>query len=209
MSLHAPRMRLARLAPCLVLLLTAACGDGDGEGTEPVTASDPSSGASDPTEQATALDCKSYCATITANCTSANAQYASLQQCQTTCDAFAMGDEADREGNTLGCRVYHVDAAKGDPAMHCTHAGPGGAGQCGSNCEGFCTIAAHACPGSYADDAACMSACADFSDAEPFDASDLAGDTLACRLYHLTVATEAPDIHCPHILPKSSTCGGL
>lgn len=200
------RMSPRRLLASLVLVLTTACGDGGAADTG--GSSDDSSAASDPTEQATALDCKSYCATITANCTSNNAQYASLQQCQGTCDAFTLGDEADRDGNTLGCRVYHADVAKGDPAMHCTHAGPGGAGQCGRNCEGFCTIAAAACPGTYADAAACMSACAGFGDSEPFDASDQAGDSLACRLYHLTVATEDPTNHCPHILPDSGPCGG-
>jgi len=40
-------------------------------------------------------------------------------------------------------------------------------------------------------------------------AGDRGGDTLACRLDHLTVATEDPVDHCPHILPKSSTCGRL
>lgn len=69
--------------------------------------------------------------------------------------------------------------------------------------------AAEASPGTSADDAACMTACADLSDAEPFDAGDRGGDTLACRLDHLTVATEDPVDHCPHILPKSSTCGRL
>ncbi len=206
MSFHAP-MLVRRLAACLVIVLAStACGGGGG--SDESSASDASSGASDPTGQATALDCKSYCDTITANCTSGNAQYASVQQCQSTCDAFTLGDEADRDGNTLGCRVYHADAAKGEPAMHCTHAGPGGAGQCGSNCEGFCTIAGEACPGTFADDAACLSACADFSDSEPFDAGDKAGDSLACRLYHLTVATEDPDKHCAHIVSDSPTCGG-
>ena len=116
--------------------------------------------------------------------------------------------EADRDGNTLGCRVYHTDAAAADPAMHCTHAGPGGAGQCGSTCEGFCAVADLACPGTFTDGEMCASACAGYSNSEPFDAGDVAGDTLACRLYHATVATEAPAVHCAHILPDSATCGG-
>ena len=43
---------------------------------------------------------------------------------------------------------------------------------------------------------------------EPYDAGDVAGNTFACRLYHLTVATTLPDAHCPHIQPTSATCGG-
>lgn len=54
-----------------------------------------------------------------------------------------------------------------------------------------------------------MSACAAFSDSEPFDAGDRVGNTLACRLYHVSVATESPTVHCPHILPDSGPCGGM
>ena len=82
----------------------------------------------------------------------------------------------------------------------------GGNGQCGTNCQGFCTIAVRACPAVYSDEAACESTCAGFSDAEAYDASDVSGDTLACRLYHLTVATVYAADHCPHIAAVSDTC---
>lgn len=187
----------------LLCLALVSCSDGT-----PADASTSASSTGDPTGGATALDCKSYCTTITGNCTAANAQYATIQQCQSTCAGLELGAETDRDGDTLGCRVYHADAAASDPDMHCSHAGPGGNGQCGANCDGFCGLAAYACPGTFADDAACRSACADYDDSEPYDAGDKVGDSLACRLYHLTVATEDPDAHCPHILPDSGPCGG-
>ena len=87
-------------------------------------------------------------------------------------------------------------------------AGPGGADVCGSNCDGFCTIAADACPGTFADDAACQAACAGYDKVEAYDAADMAGDSFACRLYHLTVASTPLAMHCPHILPDSVPCGG-
>ncbi len=48
--------------------------------------------------------------------------------------------------------------------------------------------------------------CSNESDTEPYDASDVAGDTFACRLYHLTAAATLPEVHCPHILPASAPC---
>ena len=51
-----------------------------------------------------------------------------------------------------------------------------------------------------------MTACNGFDDAEPYDVSDTAGDSLACRLYHATVAYDDPVTHCPHTLPASDTC---
>ncbi|HEY0136809.1 MAG TPA: hypothetical protein VGB85_22160 [Nannocystis sp.] len=199
---------MSRLSLCLSLLCTLSLACGDGSNDE--TAGSSSSGATSdtPTGEPIALDCNTYCTTITSNCTAQNAQYASMAQCETSCGAFALGTDADQMGNTLGCRIYHAGAAAGAPETHCTHAGPGGNNQCGSNCEGFCALASFACPGSFSDGEACMSACAGYPDSEPFDAADVGGDTLACRLYHLTVASEAPTVHCPHILPDSEPCGG-
>ncbi len=47
---------------------------------------------------------------------------------------------------------------------------------------------------------------AGFAPDPPFDASDLDGDSIECRLYHLTAASIAPDVHCPHIGVTSVTC---
>jgi hypothetical protein len=153
------------------------------------------------------FDCDGYCTRITDNCTAARAQYPNKETCMSTCAHFPQGQESDMTGNSLGCRLYHAGAAADAPDTHCTHAGPGGNGQCGSNCEGFCTVAAAACPAVYPELALCVSTCADFNDAEPFDASDLSGDTLACRLYHLTVATMFAEMHCPHTAAISDPCG--
>jgi hypothetical protein len=199
---------MSRLSLCLSLLCTLSLACGDGSNDETSGSSSGGATSDPPTGGPTALDCNSYCATITTHCTAQNAQYASVEQCRSSCGAFPLGDAADQDGNTLGCRVYHADAAASAADTHCTHAGPGGNNLCGSNCEGFCALAAFACPGTFADGEACMSACAGYPDSEPFDAADVAGDTLACRLYHLTVASEAPDAHCPHILPESPPCGG-
>lgn len=156
-----------------------------------------------------APDCMTYCDTIMANCTAANAQYSSMESCMGACAAFPVGVTGETSGNTLGCRTYHSGAAATDAATHCVHAGPGGAGACGSNCEGFCSIAVATCPTEHPDEATCMTTCMGYMDTEPFDASDAAGNTLACRLYHASVAATdatAATTHCPHTTPDSPPC---
>lgn len=153
-----------------------------------------------------APSCEEYCASITANCSGGQAQYGSPQTCLATCEAFSPGTIADKSGNTLGCRAYHATAAVGDPLTHCTHAGPGGGAVCGADCDGFCTISAYVCPDAWPDEPACQVACGTFSSDELYDASDVSGDTFACRLYHLTAAAFDPATHCAHIKSDSAPC---
>src|SRR5262249_46154681 len=133
-----------------------------------------------------------YCALIQANCTAANAQYASLDDCKKAAAALPIGTStSETAGDDLGCRTYHSNAAKTDATTHCPHAGPfggGGAGlvcgpaaDAGANpqCEAFCKIALAACNGAnvvFADAAACATACAAFANdaALPYGVADSA-----------------------------------
>jgi hypothetical protein len=154
-------------------------------------------------------DCDTYCAMIAASCTGQNQQYASTATCLATCAALPPGMPADLTGNSVGCRTYHATAAKMDPDTHCVHAGPSGDGVCGDPCESFCTIVQAACTGGsavYPTAKECMFECTMFPNSEPYDASDTAGDSLACRLYHATVASQDPVTHCPHVTEASATC---
>jgi hypothetical protein len=154
-------------------------------------------------------DCATYCSNVMANCTMGNAQYASVDDCTKACDAMPAGAEGAKEGNSLACRTYHSTAAAMDPVTHCVHAGPGGAGACGTNCEGFCQVVQASCgTQAYADSAACLAACATYSTAEKYDIGDTMGNTFACRLYHATVATNKPTPHCGHVGMVSPTCAG-
>jgi hypothetical protein len=179
------------LATGSILCALAACGGGD-DGPDAMPAT-----------------CQAYCDDIVNNCTGDNTQYTSEAQCLAVCEAFEPGDVGAQSGNSLECRAYHAGAALGDADTHCSHAGPGGNGPCGSNCEGFCTLVLHACTGddlAYASLDDCLDACEGFDDTEPYDSGDVGGDTLACRLYHATVATGDPVQHCEHTLPVSDTC---
>jgi hypothetical protein len=129
--------------------------------------------------------------------------------CLAVCATIPLGTAADTSGNTVGCRASRANAAAANPTAQCPQAGPGGAGTCGSNCQGFCQIVVASCTGAnqqYASSAACMTACAGFTDNVAFNASVQTGNTLACRLYHSTETTQDPATHCPHTAANSPTC---
>ena len=150
--------------------------------------------------------CEDYCDVVMRNCNGNVAQYTDLSTCMAVCEAMPLGDPVSPTGDTIACRTFQAALAEDDSVMACTKAGPGGDGACGGNCESFCAIADEVCPDTFADSAACLTACGGFSTAEVYDASDIAGDSFACRLYHLTAAASDPGVHCPHIVAQSPVC---
>jgi hypothetical protein len=152
------------------------------------------------------LDCTYYCATMQANCAGPFLQYTNAAMCMASCGKFQLGKLDQMTGNTLGCRINHAGLAAASPMIHCTHAGPGGDGQCGTNCEGFCTLATTACPGVYPSVPGCMTTCAGFATMPPYTAAVQMGNSLSCRLYHATAAADDPATHCGHIAAVSSAC---
>lgn len=83
-------------------------------------------------------------------------------------------------------------------------------------CEAYCELYATACKdfSDYANTQDCLSQCAQW----PIGiANETAGDSLGCRTYHVTVASQQePGIHCPHaspngdmtcVSPDAPTCG--
>ena len=129
----------------------------------PMTGTDAGTDAGTTDAGSGAPTCASYCTTVMANCVGANAQYSSQASCLGACAAFGQGTTGATSGNTLSCRAYHAGASPADPALHCPHAGPAGDATCGSNCESFCAIAIAKCAGTFADAAACTSACNGFA----------------------------------------------
>lgn len=158
--------------------------------------------------------CESYCTTIMGGCTDALAQYADQASCERECAAFTQGDVGAMSGNSLECRSYHAGVAAGgtDPDIHCVHAGPLGGGAvamdgCGTDrCESFCQIAEEICSGEAAypfdnfDD--CNTQCQTVTDDTDFNINEVDGATLACSMYHLSVAAQGGDdqvLHCGHV----------
>jgi hypothetical protein len=162
--------------------------------------------------QVSTLDCATYCADLSALCAADTAQFPNAATCMASCGTWPVGRMSDTGGNTLGCRVYHLSEVEELGPQHCDHAGPAGGEGCGSNCDGFCTIALSACTGAneqYADLVECMAECEDFRDFEEYFANVTSGNSLACRLAHLVRASESEAqaaIECPNIVEASPAC---
>jgi len=166
--------------------------------------------------QACGTFCQAYCQAVNYSCAANTPQFTSNAACDDYCtnnlDPQYRGNWNDSAGDTVGCRIYHADAAKGlNDQVHCVHAGPSGDDVCGTWCENYCDLMAVACTGSnspYNDDrATCMSKCTTFATSgKPGDA---AGNTVQCRIYHAGVAgvsTTSADItaHCGHAGPDGA-----
>jgi hypothetical protein len=205
---------MERMLVCLALVALVGCNG---------STSSPDSGSANPdTGGGGAPSCAAYCTASLANCASMEPQYADMASCMGACAALTPGTSTDTSGNTLGCRVYHTGAAATMPGMeHCLHGGPAGYGVCGTNqCEPFCQIALHACTGAnqqWATMAACMTDCATYAGSTPdmpagapdYSTAETSGNTFACRMYHLTVASSSAAnaaTHCPHIVVASPVC---
>jgi hypothetical protein len=153
--------------------------------------------------------CTDYCNAVQASCTaSATEQYTSMQSCLEVCQTLPPGTSGAGSGQSIGCRTTHAGLAMTDPVTHCPHAGPGGDGACGANCDSFCTIAQALCTGNnqqFSSLTACMTECGGFATTPKYSTS-ATGDNFACRLYHLTQAAIDPNTHCSHIPTSSPLC---
>lgn len=159
-----------------------------------------------------AATCDGYCDTLMTACgtTGPDAQYPTNAQCLATCAAFPTDVTT---GNSVACRFDHASLAASvglDP--HCDHAGPAGLGSCGGACEGYCSIMMAVCTSKFANEAACLTACAlvpggDFTD---FVYPAPGGDNLSCRIAHGSNAANSMgatrDIHCAHAAGEMAPC---
>lgn len=159
--------------------------------------------------------CESYCDDIMESCTGAQAQYRDLAQCLTICSMLPEGKLGEVDENTVACRAKYVgDARYGSGTeleAYCRRGGPGGAGYCGSNCEGYCSLMMQVCSGSdvgvyqFESEADCMETCetlpsadSGYSATNPLIAD---GNHVECRLFHVTSgAMLDPEEHCEHAM---------
>jgi hypothetical protein len=157
--------------------------------------------------------CQQYCRVITEACLGDDAQYTDLDACLAACPLFPEGTVGDTVGNSLNCRLTQALRASSEPVTYCTWAGPGGDGQCGSNCEGFCQLMTESCTAAttsgdsdyFASTEQCLSTCASLPSAGPYCATSksvTSGNSLECRLYHVSAGIYANDpyVHCPHAM---------
>ena len=153
--------------------------------------------------------CERYCDTVGANCTDTNLQYTSRAVCLKACSRLQPGNPDDNAGNTVNCRLHYAESATaaGEPAGNCSVAGPGGAqlgnaDVCGSFCDGLCVLALDTCKGAnfrFTSLADCSDACKVLPDLGDYNVSFDSGNSVQCRLYHVSAAQIDPVIHCPHV----------
>jgi hypothetical protein len=153
--------------------------------------------------------CDRYCDTVQANCTGDNEQYVSKAVCMKICARLDPGQPGDDVGNTVNCRLHYAESAvtAGEPASNCSSAGPGGANVdstsvCGSYCEGLCRIALDTCKGAelvFSSVSECVSGCSNIPDIGNYADSIQSGNSVQCRLYHVSAAQIDPVLHCPHV----------
>ncbi|OGQ09970.1 MAG: hypothetical protein A2138_20815 [Deltaproteobacteria bacterium RBG_16_71_12] len=149
--------------------------------------------------------CDVYCDAAMANCAAGNALYTDRNACLAACSVMPDdGTVNAADGDSVQCRLFHLGAAKADPATHCSHAGQSGAGICGDWCEVYCGLMEAHCPDEYADTAACNITCGAFPTTGAVNAA--VGNTVQCRVYHAGAA--ADDTHCDHANAASTadTC---
>lgn len=149
--------------------------------------------------------CDRYCQAIAANCVETDQQYVSPEACLAVCERLDPGEPGDLSGNTVECRLARADlaASTGEPWDYCPAAGPGGAGICGADCEGFCAVMTATCE-QFGSLEACMGDCGMVPDLSrpptnaTYNTKQQSGDSLQCRLFHVTAASLDPVGHCVH-----------
>jgi hypothetical protein len=164
----------------------------------------------DPVRQDSA-QCKQYCADLMRVCTGTDAAYSTLDACLATCDLLPPGDPSEpSDGNTVECRQRQIALAElGEHSLNCPRAGPGGDGVCGGNCESYCYLFNAACSTRFPPLPNCMQACGVLRDEHMFDVvKNHDGDSLQCRLVHVSNSAWKPDEHCPHarVAPVTAPC---
>jgi hypothetical protein len=157
-------------------------------------------------------------------CPSPAQVYASQEMCLGVCQKLELAGKAgaadDQSGNTIHCRLYYAQEALGTgETSTCPQSGPTGSGICGSSCEAYCVLMQQTCPVEFGDPAtfnnnlaSCISMCASIPvSSVGFSANQQSGNTIACRLYHVSAASataDAPAMHCPHAagIPGRTPC---
>ena len=149
--------------------------------------------------------CNVYCDQVMELCPE---NYTTRETCMGVCAELPPGEALEPvSDNSVECRLNHLRVlatGEGDREQLCQAAGPGGNGDCGTNCESYCLLVDQVCGNWIARLPNCRDACETLGDSQrfhvgsPSDEFDHSGDTVQCRLVHLSTATLEPELHCGH-----------
>src|SRR5688572_33153456 len=91
-------------------------------------------------------DCNTYCDEVESNCIEPYRVYDRRETCLAVCRLMEPGDNlGGSTGNTLRCRLDKLRAPDFEAAIGCPQIGPGGDGQCGTDCEALCGLRQKVC----------------------------------------------------------------
>jgi hypothetical protein len=151
--------------------------------------------------KASSPQCGAYCDVVMRNCTGTNAVYSTRETCLGVCAKLPGGDSVEpMDSNTIECRQRQAALAEREAPFYCPKAGPGGGGKCGTNCAAYCSLLTGVCPNQANTLNDCAKQCSALKDVGTFDVvANHSGDTLQCRLVHVSSATvEDTANHCSH-----------
>src|SRR5690606_21498752 len=130
--------------------------------------------------------------------------------CQSACAKMRQGEAGAATGDTVQCRIFHLELGRVDPHHHCPHASESGADKCifpnEALCRNYCGSVMENClnsDGLFPSADACLDACFTITDAGP--AAGEAGDSVQCRITHANAAATDPTTHCPAAAVTDST----
>jgi hypothetical protein len=158
--------------------------------------------------------CETYCHITQLSCgdgSKSPAQYIDQDACLSFCknSGIPMGSAEDLANHTIGCRTNLAKIAFTSPEEGCEGAGPSGGQVCGTPCEIYCQQGQAACSGVvpfFDDNENCLATCAGYPTGGA--QGDLYGDTIQCRLTHVTKASldgEDANQHCAQATPEGGT----
>jgi hypothetical protein len=126
-------MNISEILLAFAIVAAVGCGgDGDSDdGTTDTTGTGGGTGGTGGTGGGTCtpvtVTCADFCAETMSTCMD---NWPDNVACEADCATWEAGCVEDTDGNTLGCRDYHLGAAAADAATHCPHAGADGGGVC-------------------------------------------------------------------------------
>jgi hypothetical protein len=167
--------------------------------------------------------CPKYCSDIDGVCSGADQQYPDASTCLRFCNAMDPGEAAIGGSDTTACRALAVSAGKDEPDPTAKHLdcvaggmagfGTGGQACAASACAGFCKLDLALCGPTrtdYTDVTDCINACAGWDQSMDAPISGATGNSLRCRMFHLTLSQSGDptdlETHCPHTNKVSTRC---
>jgi hypothetical protein len=158
--------------------------------------------------------CDTYCADYGSRCNESVGglvhTFSDRDECMEVCETYPInGVEGATGGNSVQCRLYHLQAARGavsSQRTHCPHASPSGAGVCGrtsESCLSFCFLLMQHCTGDnrqFETPQNCLNACnKDYQ---------TVGGRFVCRDTHASNAAEGVELEfsCDNAASEEPVC---